>query len=176
MIEVSTYAGVSRAEQRLAGGCRIFASSRAAIAPEDAETAHQQDAKEPPFSLSLLTFSSLPSPARAGPLLPPTLPDRASLEPLLARGSFLSGISRRLCNSLRRKQQARTTPSSHDLGPIVSAPCPVRPNCCGYPAIASRARLMRVTAVSILPRNRASRRDRGATRFHGFSEPFGSIR
>ena len=87
-IEASTYAGLSRAEQRLAGGCRILASSRAAMATEDAETAHQQDAKEPPFSLSLLTFSSLPSPARAGPLLPPTLPDRASLEPLIARGSF----------------------------------------------------------------------------------------
>ena len=74
-IEASTYAAC-HVEQRLAGGCRILASSRAAMATEDAETAHQQDAKEPPFSLSLLTFSSLPS-RSAGPLLPPTLPGRA---------------------------------------------------------------------------------------------------
>ena len=131
----------------------------------------------------VLTFASdvfllpfLPSPL--GPV--PSSPRRSRTElhwsPSSRGALFLSGISRRLRNSLRRKQQARATPSSHDLGPIVSAPCPVRPDCCGYPAIVSRARLMRVTAVSILPRIRASRRDRGATRFHGFSEPFGSIR
>ena len=58
------------------------------MATEDAETAHQQDAKEPPISLSLLTFSSLLPPL--GPV--PSSPRRSRTElhwsPSIARGSF----------------------------------------------------------------------------------------
>ena len=84
------------------------------MATEDAETAHQQDAKEPICTFASDVFlPSFPRSGRSPP--PPTLPDRASLEPLLREGLFFVWHQWALAQFTKTEAASSGTPSSHHL-------------------------------------------------------------